>query len=126
MTIPRTSQVVAALSNGQPLVAGGFDGTNYRGQSDLYTPPSMPIVKIVAPIKGAQVAQTVNIFAEVNSSVFGVNVYIDGNKIASSPPYQFSWDSTSVANGPHSIYAAAFNHNGQVVGSSSLAVNVAN
>ncbi len=126
MSIPRENHVAAALSNGLTLIAGGFDGNNYRGQSDLYAPPSMPTAQIVSPINGAQVAKTVNIFTEVDSSVLWVNVYIDGNKIASSPPYQFSWDSTGVGNGSHTIEVTAFNRGDQEIGSNSLSVNVAN
>jgi Bacterial Ig domain len=82
-------------------------------------------VKITAPATGATVSGTVAITATVNSSVQWINIYIDGNYLASSPPYSFSWDSTSVANGTHVISAKAFNGSG-LVGSDSVTVTVGN
>jgi hypothetical protein len=54
-----------------------------------------------------------------------VNIYIDGNYLTSSPPYNFNWDSTSVADGTHVISAKAFNGSG-LVGSDSVTVTVGN
>jgi len=91
------------------------------------TPTATPssVVKITSPANGATVSGTVSIAVSANSSVSWVNVYIDGNYFASSPPYTFSWDSTTVANGSHTISVAANNSSG-VIGRDSITVNVAN
>jgi hypothetical protein len=39
MAIPRQNHVTAALSDGEILVAGGWDGNHVRGETELYTPP---------------------------------------------------------------------------------------
>src|SRR3984885_15891605 len=60
-------------------------------------------VTISAPASGATVSGTVAITAQIGSGVSWINVYIDGSYLASSPPLMFSWDSTTVLNGSHSI-----------------------
>ena len=54
-----------------------------------------------------------------------MNYYIDGGYLVSGPPYTVSWNSTTVANGAHTITAEAHNNAG-VLGSSSITVNVSN
>ena len=53
------------------------------------------------------------------------NFYIDGKYYKSSPPYTFSWDSTTVINGNHTISAKGYNSSG-LVGASSIGVTVVN
>jgi len=60
-----------------------------------------------------------------SSSVKWVNVYIDGSYFASSPPYTFSWDSTKVANGSHTISVSANTRSG-IIGRDSVTVTVTN
>jgi hypothetical protein len=54
------------------------------------------------------------------------NIFIDGRYLVSSPPYSFSWNTTSVANGSHTILANAYDNGRNQVGVDSVAVNVAN
>jgi hypothetical protein len=117
----RSFAVESLLFNGLALVAGG--GTN---TAELYAPASMPATKIIAPISGSLVEGTVNIFATIStSSVRWINIYIDGKYLASSPPFGFSWDSTKVANGNHTILVRAYSGSSQV-GSDSITVDVQN
>jgi hypothetical protein len=53
-------------------------------------------------------------------------VYIDGHYLASGPPFTFSWNSTTVVNGAHTISTKAYATGGAQIGSDSLAVTVAN
>jgi hypothetical protein len=83
-------------------------------------------VKITSPANGASVSGTVSIVTQVSSSVSWINVYIDGNYLASSPPFTFSWNSTTVPNGTHTISSTAFSSSGANLGSYSISVTVAN
>lgn len=116
----RVFHVAALLSDGQVLIAGG-DAT-----AELYTPPSMPEVKISSPINGATVAGTTSLFTEVASNVLWINVYIDGSYLVSSPPYEFSWNTTKLSNGSHMVSIKGFNGSNTQVGSDSIHVTVAN
>jgi hypothetical protein len=87
--------------------------------------PASSTVQITSPTNGATVSGTVNIAVSASSSVTWVNVYIDGAYFASSPPYTFSWDTTKVANGSHTISVTANNSSG-VIGRASVSVNVSN
>jgi hypothetical protein len=92
--------------------------------------PGSGVVKITAPANGATVAGTVNIAVSFTSTrtakVSWVNVYVDGNYFASTPPTSFSWNSTTVASGSHTISATAFNSSGVSLGSASISVTVQN
>jgi hypothetical protein len=90
------------------------------------TPTPIPAVMITSPADGTSVSGTVGIITQVTSSVSWINIYIDGNYFASSPPYIFSWNSTSTSNGSHTISTLAFNGNGAQIGSYSLTVSVTN
>jgi hypothetical protein len=83
-------------------------------------------VSITVPANGATVSGNVSIATQVSAAVSWINVYIDGIYLTSSPPYSFTWDSSSVPNGSHSISATAFDSSGTVIGSSLITVNVAN
>ena len=83
-------------------------------------------VKITSPANGAHVSGNVSIAAKANSAVSWINIYIDGTYLASSPPYNFTWDSTDVSNGSHTISAKAFDRNGTPLGNDLVTVNVVN
>ncbi|HMC67541.1 MAG TPA: Ig-like domain-containing protein, partial [Mycobacteriales bacterium] len=71
-----------------------------------------PTVSITAPLNGATVVGTVSINATAsdNVGVTKVEFYIDGALASTdtTSPYSYSWDSTSVANGSHSLTAKAY------------------
>ncbi len=55
-----------------------------------------------------------------------VSLLIDGNYIASSPPLAFGYNSTTVADGGHTIMSQGKSVNGNVVGISAITVTVSN
>ena len=83
-------------------------------------------VSITTPTSGATLSGPVAISVNHNSNVQWVNVYVDGNYWTSSPPYTFSWDSTSVANGSHTILVKGFDASDTTIGQASVAVIVSN
>jgi hypothetical protein len=83
-------------------------------------------VTIISPGSGSTVSGIVNIAYNEGSGTSWVNLYIDGNYLASSPPTSVSWSSSSVSNGGHTITAKAYNSSGSNVGSSTATVTVSN
>ncbi len=90
------------------------------------TPTPAAAVTISAPAAGATVSGTASISALVDSQVSWINVFIDSTYLASSPPYTFSWNSTTATNGSHIVMAQAKNSSGTVIGTDSISVNVQN
>jgi hypothetical protein len=85
------------------------------------------VVTITAPASGGQVSGTaVAIAVTKGTSVSWVNFYVDGIYLASSPPYTYSWNSTTVADGTHTISANAYSASGTLLGTASIVVTVAN
>ena len=112
------------LPKGLILVAGGLDSNgNAYSSAELYAPSGA--VNIGAPQLGETVSGIVSIGTEISTRVQWINIYIDGNYLASSPPFTFSWDSTKVGNGPHIISANACDGSG-LLGTSAVSINVAN
>ena len=83
-------------------------------------------VSITSPAAGSTVKGDVPISLSMGSNTSWVNLYIDGNYLASTPPSQLYWLSTTSANGSHTISATAFNSSRAVVGSASKVVMVEN
>jgi phospholipase C len=91
------------------------------------TPTPTPLVAITSPANGATVSGTVSIVVTiVKPPVSWVNLYIDNNFIASSPPLTFSWNTTTATNGTHTIRIDGKNSSGTVVASASISAIVAN
>jgi flagellar hook assembly protein FlgD len=88
--------------------------------------PTSSLVAITAPLNNATVSGTVPITVTKAASVSWENVYIDGSYFASTPPATFSWDSTTVPDGAHTISVSGFNASGTVLGTASINVTVAN
>lgn len=93
-----------------------------------------PTTSVTSPTAGATVSGRQNIIANAtdSSGVKSVDVYVDGTKVGSAAPgstgnsYTYSWDSTLVPNGSHSIYVIATDNNANTTQSSSVTVNVSN
>ncbi len=80
------------------------------------TDTTAPEVWIDAPSDGALVSGVVGVLATANddTGVAGVDFYVDGVLAgsASATPYSFSWDTTRVPDGPHSLEVLALDEAG--------------
>ncbi|MEW5849365.1 MAG: DNRLRE domain-containing protein [Myxococcota bacterium] len=88
-----------------------------------------PSATITSPAAGATVSGTVNVLvsASDDTGVSRVELAVDGASPVtdSSAPYSFSWNTTTVTNGSHTLLARAFDAAGNV-GNSSVTVTVDN
>ncbi len=93
---------------------------------DLEGPaPTAPSVNISAPANNASVSgtQIINASATDAKGIASVQFKLDGNNLGAadtSSPYSYSWDTTGVNDGAHTLSAVATN----VYGMSTTAVNV--
>jgi hypothetical protein len=90
-----------------------------------------PTVAITAPSNGATVSSTVQVTASAsdNVGVAGVQFYLDGSPLGvgqTIAPYQISWDTTTTANGSHTLTAAARDAAGNIATSALVTLMVAN
>jgi hypothetical protein len=110
------------VANGINWLANGSGG----GGGDT----TAPTVSITAPTNGATVVGTVSINATAsdNVGVTKVEFYVDGalKSTDTTSPYSYSWDSTAVANGSHSLTAKAYDAALNVGTSSAVSVTVNN
>ncbi|MEO5822544.1 MAG: LamG-like jellyroll fold domain-containing protein [Vicinamibacteraceae bacterium] len=121
------------------LVDGGvsFDNITYQLAAPEALPPCVPtqqastnpVVTITSPAAG-NVVGNVNVTATAsdNTGVVNVQFKIDGVNLGAadtSAPYGVSWDTTTVADGAHTISADATDTDGNI-GSNSVIVTVRN
>ncbi|MGB9106500.1 MAG: Ig-like domain-containing protein [Terriglobales bacterium] len=97
------------------------------------TPPDTipPTVSVTSPSASATIFGTVTLVASASDSVgvVGVQFALDGQNVGgqiTSAPYTMAWDSTTVADGNHSITAAAWNLAANTATSSPVTVAVDN
>jgi YVTN family beta-propeller protein len=129
------------LGNGSAtLRAVAYDAAGNVGQSSLVTvnvanfvapPPDTtpPTITLASPTGGnVSGSVTVSAIASDNIGVARVEFYVNGGiaAISNSPPYQFSWNTTTLANGAATLRAAAFDAAGNSGSSALVTVNVAN
>lgn len=89
-----------------------------------------PTVSLTAPAAG-NVSGTINVTANAsdNVGVVGVQFQLDGANLGTedvSSPYSVSWNTTTIANGNHTLTAKARDAAGNSTISSSVIVNVSN
>ena len=97
-------------------------------------PPSdttPPTVSMTAPANGSTVSGNVTVSANASDdkAVSKVEFYRDtGTLISTDPtyPYSITWDSTSVTNGTHTLYAKAYDTSNNSSTSASVSVTVSN
>src|SRR5437764_9193979 len=108
------ANAVAWLANGG---GGGGDTT-------------APTTSITAPANGATVSGTASVTASAsdNVGVTKVEFYLDGALKATdtTSPYAWSWDTTTAANGSHSLVSKAYDAANNVGTSSTVSVTVSN
>jgi hypothetical protein len=106
-----------------------FDPAQCYGNTPADTTP--PTVSITAPSSGATVTGTVTVTATAsdNVAVAGVQFRLDGVDLGAevtSAPYSRSWNTTSSANGSHSLSAIARDSSGNTRTSTTVTVTVSN
>ena len=92
------------------------------------TPPS---TSVTAPANGATVSSTVSVTATAsdNIAVTKMEIYIDGTlrtSNTSATSLTYSWNTTTFANGSHTIVSKAYDAAGNVGTSSTITVTVSN
>ena len=89
-----------------------------------------PTTSITSPAAGATVSGTVTVSASAsdNVGVSRVELYVDGalHSTDTASPYSFSWNTTAVANGSHSLQTRAFDAAGNSGSSGTVSVTVSN
>jgi hypothetical protein len=93
------------------------------------TPP--PTVSLTAPAAGTNVIGNIAVSATASDAngVAGVQFRLDGVNLGAevtTPPYSITWDTTTTADGSHSLTAIARNTAGLTTTSSAVAVTVSN
>jgi hypothetical protein len=95
------------------------------------TDNTSPTVNITSPAPNANVSGTITVSANAadNIGVTGVQFRLDGSNLGSqdtASPYSTSWNTTSVANGTHTLTAIARDAAGNQTTSDPVTVNVSN
>lgn len=80
--------------------------------SNIVTVPVLPTVSITAPAAdSSKVGGTVQVTATASADAVAVDLFVNGNLQVprrESPPYSFSWDTSTLDHGPYSLSAKAY------------------
>jgi Big-like domain-containing protein/lectin family protein/HYDIN/CFA65/VesB family protein/centrosomal CEP192-like protein/putative pyrroloquinoline-quinone-binding quinoprotein len=128
------------LTNGGHTVsARAIDSSNNVATSvgvavTVNNPPAditPPTIALTTPITGSTVGGSVTVAASAsdNKGVASVQFYLDGAPLGgplTAAPYQLTWNTTAVANGNHTLAAAALDATGNVGTSGSITITVSN
>ena len=94
------------------------------------TDTQAPTSNISAPLANSTVSgvANVNVTATDNLGVTRVELRVNGSTVATdtSAPFQFSWDTSNLANGMNNLVAVAYDAAGNAKSSATVSVNVAN
>jgi hypothetical protein len=113
------------LSNGKhTLTAVATDKSNSEAKSagvsinvnNKSTVPNSPTVSITSPSSGVTVSGTITVTATASDSsgIASVQFLVDGSNLGpaiTALPYSQSWNSTTAADGPHTVSAVAKSNN---------------
>jgi hypothetical protein len=107
----------------------GLDDITSAAAGPVDTIP--PLISMTSPQSGATVSGIVNLAADAsdNQGVAGVQFFSDGITIGTEDtvaPYSVNWDSTTFANGAHSLTARARDQAGNQTTSATVDVSVDN
>ena len=104
----------------------------YTAPDPLVSGPFLP-VNITAPTANSIVSGTISVSATATSSyasIASVQFYLDSSSTllgtATASPYSVSWNTTTAANGTHTLYALATDNYSNTATSSSITITVAN
>jgi predicted amidohydrolase len=109
---------------------------NHPASPSVSDPPPPPVdqtppaVSLTSPASGGTVSGSVSVTATAsdNVGVASVRFSVDGTQLGANDttiPYSISWDSTTAANGTHTLAATAYDAAGNST-SSTITVNVSN
>jgi len=130
-----TSWDTTTTANGQHALAAV--ARNAAGQTGNSAPVSVtvqnssggPTVSITSPTSGATVSASATVSVNVSANTVGVQFKLDGSNLGSevtAAPFSVSWDTTTTANGQHTLTAVARNAGGQTAPSTAVTVTVQN
>jgi len=123
-----THTITATARNSSNLTAVATETVNVQNVAA----PTAPTVVITAPTTNATVSgKTVAITANASDAVgvTSLQFKLDGNNLGTAfaaAPYSYTWDTTLVSNGPHTLTAVASNAANLSTTSTSVSVTVAN
>ncbi len=123
--------VVSGTDTGSNLTRANawVDGISI-GQPSASTDTTPPTVNITAPANAATVSGTVDVTASASDGVgvTKVEFYVDGvlADTDTATPYVFTWKTTGVANGGHSLMAKAYDAANNVRADNDTSVTVSN
>ena len=138
LTPPEVAEILKQSAN--DLGPAGWDSSYGWGRVNAYQAVSLasgggagdttpPTVSFTSPAAGAIVSGTVSVqvAAGDNVGVSSVNLSVDGVLLAgdNTAPYSFAWNTTTAANGAHSLTATAQDGAGNT-SSASVSVTVSN
>jgi len=110
--------------------AAGNQSVASNGVDVLIADTTPPTVSIDAPAGGTTVSGTVTVTmtATDNVAVSSVQLEVDGATVATltTAPYNHAWDTTTVANGTHTLTAVATDSAGNATTSAAVSVTVDN
>ena len=138
-SLSASALVTLLEQNSDDLGAPGYDSSFGWGRVNAYravtaamnvtVDTTPPVASITSPIAGATVAGTLAVLGSATDNVGVVNVefYVDNQLMSStaSSPFSFSWSTTSVPNGTHTLMVKAYDAASNV-GQASVSVNVSN
>jgi hypothetical protein len=99
----------------------------------VYTQTSTPSVAMTAPTASSTVSGTISVTATSSAvapaSIASVQFYFDGSPLGSavtSSPYTISWNTASVSNASHTLYALSTDNYSNTATSSNISITVYN
>jgi hypothetical protein len=130
-----TSWDTTTTANGQHALAAV--ARNAAGQTGNSAPVSVtvqnssggPTVSITSPTSGGTVSASATVSVNASANTVGVQFKLDGSNLGSevtAAPFSVSWDTTTTANGQHTLTAVARNAAGQTATSASVTITVQN
>jgi len=140
LTPAAATQLLA--STAVPLGGSAYNTSFGHGRVDAlaavtaaaaYTPPpdtTPPSLAMASPLAGATLSGTavVDVTATDDVGVVKVDLLVDGNLFVTdvTSPYSFAWDTSTLANGPHTLQAKANDAAGNSANTTPITVNVSN
>ena len=126
-----------ALANGAHTLtavardAAGNEATAATVTVTVANDTTAPTVAVTSPAASATVSGTVTIAANATDdfAVTSVQFFVDGVALGSADtaaPYEASWSTTALANGPHTVTAVARDAAGNEATAATITVTVAN